>query len=250
MIIGGIEYIPYLPGLGLINHSYTNLEQGLSEIIESQDIQDNDDNMYGAGTDCVGFVRRVANYSGNPYKWGIDMSTTFPKDIAESYATSGTTGLNTEARKQDQFGYPTEGKGISHDIVNRVALEPVANELSTFTIANDNPDATAIQKQTIKNARILFLHVVPGDIIYYDTYHIGIVNSVNCEQIQSARTIMDMMSAIEITESYYFGTANYVGKRRHGLKSNQDGEHGSWHYELNETTMRKWEIVRLQTRSN
>ncbi len=82
--------VPYLPGLGLVRVSYVNnmvMEEDQRDAMEAV-INNEPLSLLTAGVDCIGFVQRVFDYEGNPYRWhGINDNGTgraYPRTEADS----------------------------------------------------------------------------------------------------------------------------------------------------------------------
>ncbi len=245
------QYKPYLPGVGLLNHSDTQIPAGADAWLTSVATQAEAAKVYGAGADCIGFVRHSADYNGAWHIWRDHIDA----DTAERYGNpNGQMGAFTAVSRPsgDSPGTSTYNEFIANSgytgnrswypIANRTDFDGSKHTLKdNFTTAYN--DATDELKAIINAARVQFMQLVPGDIIAYSTEHIGMIDSVDIGRIQNATSIESMMNSIRIIESVYFDTINYVLKRPHGI--NENGGIGSWH--LKDGVMRFWQIGRLRS---
>ncbi len=87
LVINGISYTPYLPGLASYNAYF--LDSYVWQLV-----------LYSAGTDCNGFLQRVASYNGNNY-WMADFS-----------------GSDKWVKPEDSYSFPLYSKHSVQDIVD------------------------------------------------------------------------------------------------------------------------------------
>jgi len=126
--------------------------------------------LWGAGTDCVGFAQQAATYRGHPYRW-VSLGRRDLEPIAETEPV-----YRAFPRIETDPG--GDGKTYSDAIVTR---EDVFN-------ASDDEEIS-----------LLLSRIRPGDIMYYAPGHIAIVRQV----VTNEEGVVDDLSDVLLIESVY-----------------------------------------------
>ena len=226
--------VNYLPGLGLLNHTLVDAEPEIN-LQFVQGLGAKQANLYGCGTDCLGFVARAVGYQGEAYEWG-----NLPgKDSAEqgSIALNADGSLNQGARN---VSYP-DSTNSCLDIASNGSANTswsASNMAADFppTLAGDTGQASASLIAKYKT-------LVPGDIVIINPgTHIGIIDSV--DPIYDGMTYQQLENATHIIDSTYWGPVNYV---------TTDLDNGGittfvteWRQTPDQTALNNWVIVRLK----
>uniref|UniRef100_UPI0003813F44 hypothetical protein n=1 Tax=Sediminispirochaeta bajacaliforniensis TaxID=148 RepID=UPI0003813F44 len=225
------EY-PGLPGIGLYfedpAHATINDPKPTFPEIVDKDLIEH------IGVDCVGFAKRAAGYSRDPYTW-----TNYPE-----VSWSGGSVHDPELIRSE--GYPHEAKK-SYVIISREGIKMSTTDTAYFTSEVDSEDGPS--EEEFKKIQKEFLSIRSGDIIHYGTSHIGIIETIDVEALSNARTIVQLMTAVTTIESVYGSSVNFVIKRNmmEGLSGVTAvfNKAGSWHYDWDKD-LRSWSIERLK----
>jgi hypothetical protein len=197
--------INYLPDIGLLNASSKYLEPGIDTNFVNTKIIPNVNSLWGAGTDCLGFVSRAAGYlvSGTqkPYYTWPNLPS---MDTAETYGTKGSVpsnqgGLNQGTRN---VSYPDPTQGLPGVLLN--------SKLTSWSVFFNTIGGQTSQKNNSadKDTITLFQSLIPGDVVFYDHAHIGTILYV--DKIEKAMSYQDLANAVHIIESTFMGPVNYV----------------------------------------
>ncbi|MBQ5471416.1 MAG: hypothetical protein IIT58_05365, partial [Treponema sp.] len=224
----GKEIKPFLPGYGLHLHA-PKVEYNI-----------NFKNPSSAGVDCLGFAVCSASYKDNPYKNWTDL----PSSVDQFK------DCDTELRI-DNSGYRihfphNEENRACVQILNRVDIGFFNNQNQGVDFFKANFGASnSPTPEYLEEVRQKFLKVTPGDIIRYDSSHIGIVAYVDGWGINNATNIYNMLECIKVIESIYGDKVLNVIKRRatNGVYDELDGP-GSWFLDWNKN-LRNFVIERL-----
>jgi len=175
----------FVPGVSLFFYQWANTNNVWNLGSKSETIA-KFPNARAAGLDCVGFSQGSASYSGNPYLW---------PNLAE-----------------DAWKSANLAQDIAQD--NRVLLSDSANTSQYFAQISTSSNF-AVSQSFVDSLK----KVVPGDIFFYG-HHIGVVQSVNMEQLNSfqlatatQQSVEDLLSSITTIESFFWGNVNYVDHR-------------------------------------
>ncbi|MDD7014396.1 MAG: hypothetical protein PUI24_05395 [Spirochaetales bacterium] len=199
----GTENKAYIPSLGFSLYMLKNSE-GDDTSYWGGTTSENLENMKfpsraSAGTDCIGFAFRAANYEGNNYKWTSDCK--MPKDIGE-----GNRAVDEEIRT---LAYPSRVPDSCSEIITWLDLNNSNDlqELQFYTIkpgeselckilkeepvkvesTEENSDGSTAEKTilkiTEKDIKVTgpspedfdfvkrrVLSIVPGDVVVYGAY--------------------------------------------------------------------------------
>ena len=165
--------------------------------------------LWGAGTDCVGFAQQAATYQGHPYRWvSLGRRDLEPIDDTEPV-------YRVFPRIEGDPG--GDGKTYSDAVVTREEF--------------DAPDADIVD---------LLSRIRPGDIMYYAPGHIAIVRQV----VTNEEGVVDDLSDVLLIESVY-GTDSLLADYANVVSSRslQDV-----HDVGGDDNPRQWRVVRLRTR--
>ena len=125
--------------------------------------------LWGAGTDCVGFAQQAATYRGHPYRW-VSLGRRDLEPIAETEPV-----YRAFPRIETDPG--GDGKTYSDAIVTREEFDDLPrSEYST-----------------------VLGRIRPGDIMYYAPGHIAIVRQV----VTNEEGVVDDLSDVLLIESVY-----------------------------------------------
>ena len=223
---------PYIPGLGMNiehkNYKYTGETEAFISTM-------NFPAKLSAGADCLGFVKRTSYYRGNGYSWS---SNTMQYDRAEGNLTPDEEG----ERNSNGLAYPGS---YSTKIISR---EEISNIISDYKKNFSEEDITENELKKFNTIKQKFMKIIPGDVIYYGSSHIGEIKSVNYNAIENANTIYEIMNAVSVTESVYNGTLFNVTVRTllqgQPNQTTSTAQAGSWHLD-SDSNIRNWQIRRL-----
>ncbi|GHU08184.1 hypothetical protein FACS1894151_03690 [Spirochaetia bacterium] len=237
----------YVPGIGLRKNQTTTTYVAGSAIGTDIDFEEQN----SAGVDCVGFAYRAASYIGgeNYYAW-----ISARKRIMDRAENKDNINYNS-----DDYGralrYPYPSDSSSTEIIRR---DNTSKDYYT-TNAGDIYGPSTAEFDIIREK---FSRIIPGDTIQYclinndntprwnSGAHIGIIQYVDYNAIETARSIRELMAAVNVIESMYSGSiSNIVIRSMTGDgKTTQLEEisNGSWHLDSS-SKLRYWQIVRLRT---
>lgn len=231
-----------MPGIGLYfygDHDTITSKPTFSSNLVKQSVEN-------IGVDCVGFAKRAASYAGDSYKWTNYSEVQWLDDEVSD-------GIQLRSD-----GYPHVSDKVDV-IIDRLSVSS-SNSYFTTPFLDDLIYYTGYpgpRESDFKTLQKRFLSIKPGDIIHYDSSHIGIVDGVNAEIIKEATTIVAMMKGIRTIESTFGSRINYVTKRNmmqgpSGVNWVSDAQ-GSWHYGWKPSSpanapipIRNWSIERLK----
>lgn len=214
----------------------------------------NQNNHYfTAGVDCCGFVYRASEYANAPYEWSGQIAD----DSAERYAQDERSPMGEfHERERYPVNFSPYEEQHHNVIVSREGIndgdDDDQNVISYFTTNYGiNGNGNSPTAEDFERFRALFLMISPGDIIFYGTSHIGMIDSIDRQAIMDATNIADMMRAITTIESVYGSYISFVIKRSmmDGIDlrgfNNENGAIGSWHNGWL-GPLNNWKIVRLE----
>lgn len=223
----------YIPGLGLYIH----------------DTKDISYKKYSAGTDCLGFAERAASYKNNIYKW-----TDLPEGRIEGKDSDSNEREPDPKTTKTHFPqtYLTSMKdNASFLILTKKSIGNAGTSTANAYYVDAVGTKNGPTEEDFKIIKELFQKIIPGDIITYPG-HIGIVSEINCNGINRATSIKEIMDNITVAESFYGSTYNYVMKRqstggvRYTDVNGNTFNKGSWFFDWNDKmNMRNFKIERL-----
>jgi len=165
------QYKSFVPGLGLLKYNVASgfnatyeadLVVGILPVLSGSDARPSspslDSSPFPAGTDCIGFAQRTAQYSGDRYTWG---------SLDAGWAEGGSLSKPNDASTT----WDESGQGRAYPVVGDASFEIFTRTTRNFSVIVDKAEDNIEDQSRIAQ-------IVPGDVFYYRPGHIAIVADI------------------------------------------------------------------------